>query len=364
MADLVTFELDGKAISRQEFFDLFEAANCWPPRPQGTTFQVNGAEVSKDEFQEIITTPWEELPEELKERPLPPLEEECQEEETSSVQVVSKDQSSTSAPQGSSATTATITMNFEERFTQRGWNMWMREQQLEREYHLALQRYKGYKHFRQRVLGAIENEPDWKVKYNSGQLRKFSPAICPPLESKKAPKICKECHQNPREDGKMGELPCGVAVTRPISTWATNHVEKVKKEHYFFDTKPVTKDSMEVSYQVVDIQPSTQWEKVVELEFSEEGVRQETHWLSTKQRNDMLVALKAIRLMQRLHELETLEELPAIREEGRNLLDLLEDEEDKQRLLQEWETIMTQLASSRSPTQEPREEAQEKACSD
>jgi len=331
-----------------------------------TTFQVNGAEVSKDKFQEIITTPWEKLPEKLKgEEPLPPLEE-CQEEETSSVQVVSKDQSSTSAPQGSSATTATITMNFEERFTQRGWNMWMREQQLEREYQLALQRYKGYKHFRNRVLGAVENEPTWKDKYNSGQLRTFSTAICPPLESKKAPKICVECKQNPREDGKMGEVPCGVAVTRPISQWATNHVEKVKKGHYFFDTKPVTKDSMEVSYQVVDTQPSQQWVKWTFNAEEEDGQLLKTisSWFSEEQERVFLARAKAFDLLRRARAVESPLELVPILMEGRNLLDASPDCEEKQELLAEWETIMTQLASLRSPTQEPREEAQEKGCSD
>jgi len=244
--------------------------------------------------------------------------------------------------------------------------MFLREQQLEREYQLALQRYKGYKHFRNRVLGAVENEPSWKDKYNQGQLRKFSSAICPPLESKKAPKICVECKQNPREDGKMGEVPCGVAVTRPISNWATNHVGKVKKEHYFFDTKPVTKDSMEVSYQVVDVVPSQEWVKWTFNVEEEDGQHVETitSWFSDEENRNMNFRLRSMDILKRAAQVTSLEEVDAILSDGRNLLQEMPDTEEKKELLAEWETLMTQLASSRSPTQEPREEAQEKGCSD
>ena len=267
----------------------------------------------------------------------------------------------------SSASSASVSMKWEERFTQLGYRMFMRELQLEREYQLALQRYKGYKHFRNRVLGAVENEADWKQKYNQGQLKKFSSAICPPLESKKAPKICVDCKQNPREDGKMGEVPCGVAVTRPISTWATNHVEKVKKEHYFFDTKPVTKDSMEVSYQVVDVVPSEEkWVKwTFNVEEDGQHVKTITSWFSEEQERAFVARIKAVDLLRRAREVESPQELVPILMEGRNLLDASPDCDEKQELLQEWERIMTQLASLRLPTQEPREEAQEeKGCSD
>ncbi len=355
-----------------------------------TVFQVNGAEVSKDEFQEIITTKWEKLPEKLKqgslictlqrpqgvsdsdheeeqEIPLPPLEE-CQEASTTGDSVVDAEIIGASETSGSSSVSVVpVKMNFEERFTQRGWNMWMREQQLEREYQLAMKRYKGYKHFRNRILGAIENEPDWKDKYNQGQLKTFSTAICPPLESKKAPKICEECKQNPREDGKMGEVPCGVAVTRPISQWATKHVEKVKKGHYFYDTKPVTPGNMEVSYQVVDVVPSQEWKKVPIVVIEDGTWSHQNVWLGMTdmrlaEENDLLLD----EITEMMHKCTTREQFLETMAEARNLLEARYHDQTghKQEILEEWETTMTQLASSRSPTQEPREEAQEKASSD